>query len=363
MAPSENIPSYENIIENLNEGVIAVIPSLEVTVFNQAAERMVEFSRAQALGRNLAEVFAMDRWLVEMMRMTIEGGKLFSDYEETLHRRISPPMPVAVSTTQVFDPEGNLTGAAVLMKDLTGIRSLESETLRKERLAYIGSFAANIAHEIKNPLGGIKGSAQLLAKKLKDGSLREYTDVIIKEADRLNRIVREMLDFTKTKKLRKKNLNIYKVLDAVISLVEREEGGPAVVRRYDPSLPAVTGDEGKLTQVFLNLVKNAVEAVGGRDGEVSVSTRMVTEFHIVAEGSKEAKFAEIEISDTGCGIPQENLEKIFTPFFTTKPGGSGLGMAISYRIIKEHGGFLKIESSPGKGTRVMVYLPVGIEQT
>jgi two-component system nitrogen regulation sensor histidine kinase GlnL len=157
--------------------------------------------------------------------------------------------------------------------------------------------------------------------------------------------------------MKKRRLNIHKVLDEVVLLLTKGHKGPTFVKEYDPSLPPVLGDEDKLTQVLLNLIKNAREAIGEKEGEVRVITRMVTDFHLVDEGSKEAKLAAVEIRDTGCGIPQENLEKVFTPFFTTKPGGSGLGMAISYRIIKEHGGFLTIDSKPGGGTRVDVYLP------
>jgi two-component system nitrogen regulation sensor histidine kinase GlnL len=353
----KSTPPYENIIENLSEGVICVDTSLVVIVFNQSAERMTGLSRAQALFRPLGEVLKRDVWLVEILENTVREQKLFSEYEERLHRRLFEPLPVGVTTNQVFDPEGNLTGAVALIKDLSGIKSLETESSRKERLAYMGTFATNLAHEVKNPLGGIRGAAQLLSKKVKGEGLGEYTDVIIRAVDRLNLIVKEMLDFATPGKVKKRGLNIHKVLDEVVLLLSEGHKGPKLVKEYDPSLPQILGDEDKLTQVFLNFVKNAREAIGENEGEVRVVTRMVTDFHLVDEGSKEAKLAAVEIRDTGCGIPPENLEKVFTPFFTTKPGGSGLGMAISYRIIKEHGGFLKIDSKPDEGTRVGVYLP------
>jgi two-component system nitrogen regulation sensor histidine kinase GlnL len=350
-------PSFENIIENLGEGVICVDLSMAIIVFNQSAERMTGLSRAQVLQRPLGDVFKRDAWLVEILEKTIKEQKLFADYEERLHRRLNKPLHVGVTTSRVFDLPGNPTGAVALMKDLSGIKSLETESLRKERLAYIGTFAMNLAHEVKNPLGGIRGAAQLLSKKVKAGELTEYTDVIIRTADRLDLIVKEMLEFASPEKLKKRRLNIHKVLDEAVLLLTEGQKSPEVIKEYDPSLPQVLGDEDKLAQVFLNLVKNAREAMGRKKGEVRVVTRMVTDFHLIDEGSKEAKLASVEIRDTGCGIPPENLEKIFTPFFTTKSGGSGLGMAISYRIIKEHGGFLKIDSKPGEGTVVDVYLP------
>jgi two-component system sensor histidine kinase AtoS len=195
--------SYENIIENLGEGVICVDPSMAVIVFNQSAERMTGLSRTQVLERPLGEVFTRDPWLVEILEKTLKEQKLFTEYEERLHIRLSEPLPVGVTTSQVFDIEGNITGAVALIKDLAGIKSLETESLRKERLAYIGTFAMNLAHEVKNPLGGIRGAAQLLSKKIKAEGLGEYTDVIVRAVDRLDLIVKEMLDFARPGKMKK----------------------------------------------------------------------------------------------------------------------------------------------------------------
>lgn len=354
--------SYEEIVENLSEGVIGVDASMSVGVFNQSAEKITETSRLSVIGKSLKDAFPRDPRLVEMIEKTLLEGRLFAEYEEKLHRRFSGPVPVGITTSQIFDNNGALTGAVALLKDLSGIKSLEAGSLRKERLAYIGTFAANLAHEIKNPLGGIRGAAQLLSKRVKeDERLVEYAGIIIKEADRLDGIVNNMLDFAKPAKLRKKPVNIHKVLDSVILLMDGNTEGISIVREYDPSIPAVMGDEGQLTQTFLNLVKNAKEALG-KKGRISIGTRMMTDFHLVEAGAAGRRMAAIEIADNGCGIAPEDLEKIFTPFFTTKAKGSGLGMAISLKIIKEHSGFLKIDSEPGKGTRVQVVLPLAGEK-
>lgn len=351
------MPSYEDIVENLAEGVIAVDLDMRITVFNQSAEKMTGVSRSLVAGKPLSEVFKRDTRLVEMMEKTLKQGRLFAEYDEKLYRRLAPPLAVGITTSQIFDIDGNLNGAVALVKDLSGIKSLEAGSLRKERLAYIGTFAANLAHEIKNPLSGIRGAAQLLSKKVKEEKLNEYTGVIMKEADRLNLILNEMLDFARPAKLQKKDVNIHMVLDSVLFLLQEGLPPSAFVKGYDPSLPPVYGDENQLTQVFLNLVKNAKEAIT-KDGAIQIITRMITEFHIVDEGSPGGKMVAVEIKDNGCGIKPEDLENIFTPFFTTKHHGSGLGMAISLKIIKEHGGLLKIDSAPGKGTTVEVYLPV-----
>lgn len=350
--------SYEDIIENLAEGVIAIGLDAKVGVFNQSAEKLFGISRSLVLGKPVTDAFRREDRLVEMLKKTLSEGRLFAEYEEKIHQRFGSTLPVAITTSQVFGLDGAVTGAAALIRDLSGIKTLEAGSLRKERLAYIGTFAASLSHEIKNPLSGIRGAAQLLSKRVKEERLNEYLGIVIKEADRLNRIVNEMLDFARPAKLVRTNLNIHKVLDSVVLLVQEGLPSSSFVKGYDPSIPDVFGDEGQLTQVFLNLVKNAKEALP-REGRIQITTRMVTEFHIVEEGSRGGKVVSVEIKDNGCGIKAEHLEKIFTPFFTTKPRGSGLGMPISLKIIKEHGGHLNIDSEPGEGTTVTVYLPVG----
>lgn len=350
--------SYEDILENLTEAVIGVDNGLDIVVFNQSAEKMTEVSRTLVLGRPVSEIFRRDARLVEMLTETATNGRLWAEYEERLSRRFSGPIPIGITTSQVFDALGAPCGAVALIKDLSGIKSLEAATLRKERLAYIGEFAASLAHEIKNPLSGMRGAAQLLSRRIKDEKLGEYTGVIMREADRLNGIINEMLDFARPSRLNRKPLNIHRVIDSVVLLMREADAkeAPAFVKNYDPSLPDIYGDEGQLTQVFLNLVKNAKEAsVAG--GEIVLTTRITADFQITARGGASARTASIEIRDIGSGIKPEDLERVFTPFFTTKAKGTGLGMAISLKIIKEHGGHLQIDSTPGSGTTVTVYLP------
>jgi two-component system nitrogen regulation sensor histidine kinase GlnL len=353
---------YEDIVESLIDGIVAVDCELTVVAFNQAAEKISEVSRTLVLGRPVSEVFERDPKLIGMLTSTLSEGKLFAEYEEKLYRGLSGPLPVAITTNQIFDTAGELAGAVAIIKDLSLLKTLEASSLRKDRLAYIGAFAANLAHEIKNPLSGIRGAAQLFARRVADDTLSEYTDIIIKEVDRLDSILREMLNFARPARLVKKELNIHKVLDSVLFLTK--DGNATFMKEYDPSLPPVSGDEGQLTQVFLNLVKNAKEAAG-ENGTIRIITRMITEFHLVEEGSGGegggdggGKMAAVEIKDNGVGIRPEDLEKIFTPFFTTKDKGSGLGMAISLKIIKEHSGFIRVDSEPGEYTTVTVYLPV-----
>ncbi len=348
--------SHEDIVENLSEGVVAIDPGFFIVAFNQAAEKLTGISRSLVLGKPLNAVFNKNARLVEMLVKTISEGRLFAEYEETLVRRLPPPLPVGITTSRIFSAQGEVSGAVALIKDLSGIKSLEAGSLRKERLAYIGTFAANLAHELKNPLSGMRGAAQLLARKIHDEKLKDYTGVIMREADRLNAILNDMLDFARPAKLNKKECNIHKILDSVALLLPEGAPGETFVREYDPSLPPLFADPDALTQVFLNLVKNAKESLG-KNGVVRLITRMPAESYTVDSGGRGGRMAAIEIRDNGCGIRPEDMENIFTPFFTTKSKGSGLGMAISLKIIKEHSGHLNIESTPGAGTSVTVYLP------
>ncbi len=349
----------ESIIENLAEGLIYFDSSTIIAAYNQMAEKITGMPSSFAVGRSFADVFSRDCWLVDMLRKTLEEGKVIAECEGTISQRFGSPLPVVVTASPVFGTDGRQKGVVATMRDLSGIRPLELDSLRKERLAFIGVFAASIAHEIKNPLGGMRGVAQLLSRKVSGGELREYSDIIIKEVDRLNKLIEEILDFSKPKELKLRSLNIHKILDNVLVLVARPRG-VSISLEYDPSLPHIRGDGEQLTQVFMNFIKNAIEAIEG-SGEVRILTRMVTDFHLVEEGLKGIKMVSVEVRDDGRGIRPENLEKVFTPFFTTKPTGTGLGMAIAYKVIKDHGGLFGIESSPGAGTKVVVYLPVAEE--
>lgn len=356
MDPTKKPPfSFEDLFESLTEGVIAVDTEMRIRVFNQSAEKLLEVSRSLVLGKPLGDYLKRNPKIAEVLKATLEEGRLFAEYDEKLFRRITgDTIPAGITTSQLIDASGELCGAAVLIRDLSGIKSLEEGTLRKERLAYLGTFAASLAHEIKNPLSGMRGAAQLLSRRISDPDLNEYLEVIMKEADRLNGILNGMLDFAKPARLRKKPFNIHQALDSVVFLMSDKPG--LFIKTYDPSIPEISGDENQLKQVFLNLVKNAREALS-ENGVIHLTTRAITEFHLI-EGKGQGRMVSIEVKDNGCGIKPEDLEKIFTPFFTTKAKGSGLGMAITLKIVKEHGGHLKIDSTPGKGTAVTLYLPL-----
>jgi two-component system nitrogen regulation sensor histidine kinase GlnL len=182
---------------------------------------------------------------------------------------------------------------------------------------------------------------------------------MLKEAQRVNRIVEELLDLASPRKLQQVPTNIHRILGDIILLQKRSTAGKEILFRknFDPSIPPILADEGLLTQLFLNLIKNAVEAVGDT-GTVRVTSRIVSEYSMTQKGERRSRMVAVEVTDDGAGISKEQQEQLFTPFFTTKNKGTGLGLAICHKIVAEHRGMIKVESEPGKGTTFSVMLPL-----
>lgn len=229
---------------------------------------------------------------------------------------------------------------------------------REERLisqnAATRVLIRGMAHEIRNPLGGLRGAAQLLAMELKNGDLKEYTQVIIEEADRLGALLDQMLGSRQLPV--KKPLNIHHVLERVATIVESDaENRIELIRDYDPSIPELEGDEGQLIQAILNIVRNAVQATRGA-GRIQLQTRVQRQFTLAS--TRHRLVAQIDIIDDGPGIPQKLRERVFYPMVTNKAEGSGLGLSIAQSLVNRHGGLIEFTSRPGR-TKFTVYLPLG----
>jgi len=248
----------------------------------------------------------------------------------------------------------------LLLHDVVATRSLTETGERGSRVGELAAVAAGLAHEIKNPLGGIKGAAQLLADTLAaDPDGLRFTSLITREVDRVSALLEQLLELTRPPRLRLAAVNVHRVLQEVL-LLERPGAADALTIRchFDPSLPDVWADEAQIRQVFLNLVKNALEAME-RVGTLTISTRMETDFHVRTPGQgRSRQYLSVDVEDSGPGIVPEDCERIFTPFFTTKNKGTGLGLAVSHRLVTQHGGLLRVESEPGRWTRFRVSLPV-----
>ncbi len=355
-----------DILTGIEDGVVVTDADGRVLIWNRAAEEMTGIAAADAVEKNVHAVFSDNPSVMSQIDKTFSSGRSYSDYESELTVKHRSPLPVGFVTSVLTDNEGRPTGVILSIRDQAGVRDLKERMRRSDRLATLGMIAAGIAHEVKNPLVGIRGAAQLMKSELSTESgagtnkgLIEYLDVILKEADRLNKVLEGILDFTRLKPREIRAYNIHSILDRVLLLNEESvrKNGVVLTRLYDPSLPDIIGNGDQLIQVFLNIIKNAIEAMPA-GGKLTVVTRMSDLFTSVQADGKKHRLMVVKVSDTGPGIKPEHLTDIFTPFFTTKDKGVGLGLALSYQIVQEHLGTIRVESQENEGTMFSVYLPL-----
>jgi two-component system nitrogen regulation sensor histidine kinase GlnL len=354
------------IIDDFVDGVVVADAEGKILIWNRAAEEMTGIAGPEAVGRGIRSVFIENQAVISQLEKTMASGRSYSDYEAEIAVKHGSERPVGIVTSMLTDDDGRSIGLILTIRDQSGVRDLKERMRRSDRLATLGMIAAGIAHEVKNPLVGIRGAAQLMKSELQTAlepstgkSLTEYLDVILKEADRLNNVLEDILDFTRVKPREMKASNIHSILDRVLLLNEESarKRGIILTRLYDPSLPDVYGSEDQLIQVFLNIIKNAIEAMQG-GGKLTVMTRMSDLFTTVQADGRKLQLMVVKVSDTGPGIKPEHLQDIFTPFFTTKDRGVGLGLALSYQIVQEHLGTIRVESNEKEGTTFSVYLPL-----
>jgi two-component system, NtrC family, nitrogen regulation sensor histidine kinase GlnL len=352
---------YESLLAGLPDAVVGVDDGLRVMLWNPAAESLLGRSARRTVGRALKEIFPPETSLVRHLGDTLATGESRSESEAVIESGDGRPVHVSIVTAPLAR-SGDVEAAVAVIRDMTRLHQLESEVRRGETLAAAGQIAMGLAHEIRNPLGAIRGAVQLMRRELGDDPrLGEYTDVLLKEVDRVNRIIEMLLDIGRPVTLRPVPLNVHQLLERVALLAEEmaSQRGVQILRRYDPSLPPILADEDRILQVFHNLVRNAVEAMD-RGGRLTLVTRLSMNplFTKVDLGHGQRSMAEIQVMDDGQGIPEATRSRLFTPFFTTKDKGLGLGLALCHRIVDEHRGAIQIASEPGKGTTVSCYLPI-----
>jgi two-component system nitrogen regulation sensor histidine kinase GlnL len=361
----------ENVLASLEDAIVLFDEADCIIKCNQATEQMTGLAEAQLLGRSCEEVFGATPGIAAMVARTRQLGQSEACGEEALSVGRSR-LPVRISSSPIFGNQGHVEGTALVVHDLSFQKKLEDEARRNETLARLGPLVAGLAHEIKNPLGGIKGAAQLLARRLQeDRDVLAYTDVMIREIDRLSNLVEQLLGLGAPRSPTLVAVNVHEILRDVLDLMKPELDAADVKLRIeiDPSLPDVFGDSPQLKQVFLNVIKNALEAMPP-GGVLSLATRMETDFHIMrlrasqaasaAEGRptrSHAKFLRLEIADDGPGFPAD-ATRLFEPFFTTKARGTGLGLAICQGIVAGHDGDIRVSNRPEGGGQVTITLPL-----
>jgi two-component system, NtrC family, nitrogen regulation sensor histidine kinase GlnL len=352
--------TWDQMLSNLDDGVVTVDLDGRIAFFNEAAEVLTETSSAATVGHTLEKIFKRELWLIDIVKKTRPPRQKSARGEGDFVTRWGGKTPVSVTASPLLNTQGRFLGTIMLLRDDTHRKVLEEDLKRNDRLVMMGTLAAGLAHEIKNPLGGIKGAAQLLRRGAReDPSVTEFTDIVIREVERVNKLIEQLLDLSRPGGLDLAPVNIHEILNHVLLLEGQSAEGTAIQvrKRFDPSLPPVRADRAQLIQVFLNLVKNAFQAMG-RSGVLTITTRLETDFRVRDQSKTANRFLWVDITDEGAGIREADLPQIFSPFFTTKTNGTGLGLAICYRIIKEHGGTIRVESTEGQGSTFKVSLMV-----
>jgi len=333
-------------LDSVADPVLLVGADGGVLHLNPAAEELFERSRERAVGLPV-------RALPGGAQLAALADRVRVGQEST---SVDLPGPRDASATVTAEGSPLIDGAScvgtvlVLRVRRPSERSLDFEAL-----------AAGLAHEIKNPLAGLQGSAELLAREA-DGAARDYALVIAREAKRVDGLVRELLDLARPATLQYGPVNIHTVLRDVMLLAKGMPGAEAVAftQHFDPSLPPLHGDEEKLTQVVLNVVRNAVEAVkDSPDAEVIFETG-VAPVRLRQVSGRSRPLARIAILDNGRGVPESMLPRLFTPFATSKSQGTGLGLAVSRRIVEAHGGRIEVRNRAGRGAEALLYLPLDV---
>jgi two-component system nitrogen regulation sensor histidine kinase GlnL len=295
-----------------------------------------------------------------MVRTVVSTGGSASQNELPIRRRFDDDLVIDVAASPLFDESGPPSGAVLALRDRTIQKTLEKLVADRESISAFGSIAAGIAHEVKNPLGGIRGAADLLAARSEEPRTKEIAELIVREVQRIAALVDDLMVFTPGDAMRFEPVNIHRILDEVLELVSLDPISEAVEieRWYDPSIPELMAEGDRLAQVFLNLARNALQAMAPEGGTLVVRTRMPLDHRLADVSGEHIPTLLIEISDTGPGIAADLLHKLATPFFTTRADGTGLGLAVSRNWVSRHGGTMRIESTEGKGTTVKVALPL-----
>jgi len=337
-------------LELLSTAVLMLDESLNVTYANPAAETLFAQGRNHLVGIAFERAAPGNEAFAQRLALALENELGFNDNDLLLEVEGYP-----VHVHCVITPIDTAGEARLILefRELQQQMKIAREEKILEQQEANRELIRNLAHEIKNPLGGIRGAAQLLERELGDAELREFTQVIVKETDRLQSLMNRLL--TPSRLPRVEKINIHEVTERVRTLLLAEfPGGLAVRRDYDTSLPDLEGDKEQLIQAILNVARNAAQAMGGR-GEIRLATRIARQVTIARTRYRHA--VAVSIEDNGPGVPAELADRIFYPLVSGREGGTGLGLSLAQSFVSQHHGLIEFESEPGR-TRFTILLPV-----
>ncbi len=349
---------FRHLVFNLRTGVLAITREGRIAAMNDIAYRVLGLSaRPGDIGRPFAEVLHDCPEVARILQQGFDSDDLPNRAEMRLRKT---GRAMGYSLSPILDDEGTKIGATLFFKDLTRVEQLEERERLRDRLAALGEMAAAIAHEVKNPLASIEVAAGVLKRQLSDQSeALETLDDIIKEAKMANAIVVEVLEFVRPIQLQVERVSVDEALKDAITLAEGKQARGAVSIDLDIAhdVPELLADPHQLRQLFSNLMANAFEALGG-EGHVSIRAAVLPADDETPGIEPPVPQIVVEVKDTGPGIAPDDLERIFSPFFTTKPQGTGLGLAIVRKVVDAHDGHIDAISAPGRGATFRVTLPV-----
>ena len=334
----------ENVVESMADGLISVNRERKIVTLNRKAAEFFGAKEEDLKSKEISKVLGID-----IDNLLKKQGGMLRDWELKVSSQYGAQIPLSLSAAPLKDENDKEMGSVLLLRDLREIRDLQERVRRSERLASLGRLAAGVAHEIRNPLSSIRGFAQFFQNRFKGQEKeQEYASVMVREVDRLNRVITELLDFARPKEPHRELHSAGEILEQTLKVLESElaKKNIAVEKKLEASLPRILVDRDQLSQALLNLLLNALESMEGA-GKIRISME-----------SGGAEVLAISISDTGRGIPKEDLERVFEPFFSTKRKGTGLGLAIVHQIVESHKGEIKVESRAGEGTTFRITLPI-----
>jgi len=346
----QTMQSYtQHVVDSMANGLISLDPHGNLVTMNRQAHRILAIPQDEHVeGKALADVIILH---------DLDLFQLLADEYTVLEREVrgtnpvnQTSLPLSLSASILADNEGNQLGSVLLFRDLRDVKALQEQVKRAERLASLGQLAAGVAHEIRNPLGALKGFLQYFHRKpeLQEQD-KTYLTVMIQEVDRLNTVISHLLDFARPKTPDRQPCDMVELIQHVLTLIEGDLEAQQIGVTFEPdaSLPHIPVDRDQLTQVLLNILLNSIQATE-KEGRILIDIR-------VFESSQQC---ELRITDTGKGIAAADVAKVFDPFFSTKKHGTGLGLAVAYTIIDNHGGQILVESQEGRGTTFRIFLPM-----
>jgi signal transduction histidine kinase len=350
---------YRDLVWTLRNGVIAITRDGRIAVMNEAAYLILGLKpRPSDVGQPYAAVLKDHPDVLRIVAGAFELSHLPNRAELRLK---STGKVIGYTLSQVRDRRGRMTGATLFFKDLTRVEQLEERERLRDRLAALGEMAAAIAHEVKNPLAGIEVMAGVLKRQLATSAdAQSILGDIIKEAKMANAIVLEVLEFVRPIRLQVERMALADVIRDAVSMAESHvpRGGIEVAIHVPEDLPTIHGDPHQLRQLFTNLLTNAFEALNGAGIVVITAAYVPPEEEPSAVEANATPMIQIEVTDNGPGVPADLIDRIFSPFFTTKPQGSGLGLAIVRKIVDAHDGRIDVAALADRGTRFRITLPV-----